>query len=75
MSNGICQHQGHRHIAAPAIFQLVFGRVPVGTKSRQRQFKQEVKVVYFRSLCAAQDDVSKTALPIEQPVQLAMFAP
>ena len=54
--------------------QLVFGRVPVGAKARQRRARPEVKVLYFRSLFEAEEDDGKVVLPTEQPVQLAMFA-
>ena len=39
--------------------QLVFGRVPVGTKTRPRRVKSEVKVLYFRSLFEAEEDAGE----------------
>ena len=55
--------------------QLVFGRVPVGAKARQRRARPKVKVVYFRSLFEDEEDAGKAILPSsENPVQLAMFA-
>ena len=51
--------------------QLVFGRVPAGTKARQRRAKPEVKVLYFRSLFDAKENDEQVILPpAEQPVQL-----
>jgi hypothetical protein len=47
----------------------------VGTKTRPRRVKSEVKVLYFRSLFDAGEDDGKAIAPgTEQPVQLAMFA-
>ena len=55
--------------------QLVFGRVPVGAKARQRRGKPEVRVLYYRSLFEAEEDDGEAILALdEQPVQLAMFA-
>jgi len=54
--------------------QLVFGRVPAGAKAKQRRARSEVKVLYFGSLFEAEDDIGNVVLPVEQPVQLAMFA-
>ncbi len=55
--------------------RLVFGRMPAGTKARQRRGRSEVKVLYFGSLLKAEEDDGKVVLPsAEQPVQLAMFA-
>jgi hypothetical protein len=54
--------------------QLVFGRVPAQTQTRQRCGKPEVKVLYCRGLFEAEEDDSKAILPASvQPVQLAMF--
>jgi hypothetical protein len=53
---------------------LVFGRVPAAAKARQRRTKQEVKVLYFRSLFGAEEDEGKVGLPVDEPVQFAMFA-
>jgi SNF2 family DNA or RNA helicase len=54
--------------------QLVFGRVPEGTKVKRRKGRPDVKVLYFRSLFESEQHDGKAALPTEQPVQLAMFA-
>jgi hypothetical protein len=55
--------------------QLVFGRMPVRAKARQRRGKPEVKVLYFHGLFDAETDGCKGELvPAGQPVQLAMFA-
>ncbi len=54
--------------------QLVFGRVPAQAKGNKRRTKPEVKVLYFRSLFEAIEE-DATRLPVEQPVQLTMFAP
>ncbi len=55
--------------------QLVFGQVPPQRQAKRQHRKPEVKVLYFRGLCDAQEDNGKVVLPSsEQPVQLAMFA-
>jgi hypothetical protein len=55
--------------------QLVFGRVPAQAKGAKRRAKPEVKVRYFRSLFETEEeDETVILLPVEQPVQLAMFA-
>jgi hypothetical protein len=58
--------------------QLVFGRIPVGVKARQRRVKPEVKIVYFRHLPELHEDADMTNATTESrtgsPVQLTMFA-
>jgi hypothetical protein len=54
--------------------QLVFGRVPAQAKGKKRR-QPEVRVLYYRSLFQADESDDKVVLPLEQPVQLSMFAP
>jgi hypothetical protein len=55
--------------------RLVFGQIRAPTNCRRPRSKQEVKVLYFRSLFEAEEDNGQVILAsAEQPVQLAMFA-
>lgn len=53
--------------------RLVFGRVPA-QKVRPRRGKPEIQVLYVGSLLDAEKGDGKVVLPVEEPVQLAMFA-
>jgi len=50
--------------------QLVFGRVPAQTKSRQRRAKPRVKAIYFRNLLENDEygNEQTMALPPDQPI-------
>ncbi len=58
--------------------QLVFGRVPLGAKDKQRRARPEVKVLYFRSLFEAELQRVQAAAETEQdagssPLKLAVL--
>lgn len=53
--------------------ELVFGRMQVGSKAKQRRSKPDVKALYFSRLFAEEDNDPVILPPAEQPVQLGMF--